>query len=154
MKQSDIGRFLIVALCSVTLLTGCLPRIIVLRDPLTPEEHLNLGVAYERKGEFEQAIKEYRLAAKQLPLAYLHLGNAHFQKGELDRAEKYYRKSIKKRPDNADAHNNLAWLYYTRGENLDEAESLASRAIELNPLKTEIYRDTLERIRDLKIKTH
>ena len=27
-----------------------IPRIVVLRDPLTPEEHINLGVAYERAG--------------------------------------------------------------------------------------------------------
>jgi tetratricopeptide (TPR) repeat protein len=48
---------------------------------------------------------------------------------------------------NADAYNNLAWLYYTRGKNLDEAEMLVLKAIELNPLNEDIYRDTLQRIR-------
>ena len=74
----------------------------------------------------------------------------HLQKNELDEAERFYRKSIRKDPDNADAHNNLAWLYYMRREKLDEAESLAIRAIELNPTKSEIYRDTLEKIREHK----
>ncbi len=143
--------FLYLVLCLSIILSACsLPRIIVLKDPLTPEEHLNLGVAYENKGEFDPAIAEYRLAAKKLPIAYLYLGNAHFQKNELVKAEEYYKKAIKKDPKNADAHNNLAWLYYTKREKLDEAENLVLRAIELNPSKDNIYRDTLEKIRQMK----
>lgn len=123
---------------------------IILKDPLTPEEHLNLGVAYERKGELDHAIKEYLMASKKLPIAYLYLGNAHFQKNEFPKAEKYYKKAIRKEPKNGDAYNNLAWLYYTRGKNLDEGEQLALKALELNPAKEEIYKDTLEKIRALK----
>lgn len=121
-----------------------------MKDPLTPEEHLNLGVAYEQKGEYDNAIAEYRLAAKKLPIAYLYLGNAHFQKNELVEAEEYYKKAIKRDPKNADAYNNLAWLYYRKGEKLEEAENLVLRAIELNPSKDNIYRDTLEKIREMK----
>ncbi|MBU4344674.1 MAG: tetratricopeptide repeat protein, partial [Proteobacteria bacterium] len=130
---------------------GCsLPRIIVLDDPLTPEEHLTLGIAYEKSGELDPAIKEYKLAAKKLPLAYLYLGNVYFQKNELDEAEKYYKKTIKKDPQNADAYNNLAWLYYTKKENLEEAERLVLKALELNPSKENIYRDTLGKIEEFK----
>ena len=130
---------------------GCaLPQIIVLKDPLTPEEHLDLGVAYEKKGEFDGAIKEYNLAVKKIPLANLNLGNVYFQKGDLGLAEKYYRRAIEKEPGHADAYNNLAWLYYTKRENLGEAEELALKAMELNPEKNPIYRDTLEKIRERK----
>lgn len=142
---------LLLALSSLILFSGCsLPRIIVLKDPLSPEEHLNLGVAYEKKGEFDNAIKEYLRAAKKLPIAYLYLGNVYFQKNELDEAEKYYQKAIKKDPQNADAYNNLAWLYYTKKENLDEAKGLVLKALELNPSKEDIYRDTLEKIEEFK----
>jgi tetratricopeptide (TPR) repeat protein len=127
-----------------------LPKIIILDDPLSPEEHINLGVAYEKKGEVDNALKEYRLASKKLPLAYLYMGNIYFQKNDFDEAESAYKKAIKKDPQNADAHNNLAWLYYTKKENLDEAESLALKAIELNPLKKELYQDTLVKIRGVK----
>jgi tetratricopeptide (TPR) repeat protein len=131
--------------------TGCsFPRVIILKDPLTPEEHLSLGVTYEQQGDFDNAIKEYNLAAKKLPGAFLYLGNAHFQKKEWKEAEDYYRLAIEKDPDNADAHNNLAWLYYTRREKLDEAETLARKALQLNPGKGDIYRDTLEKIREVK----
>jgi len=130
---------------------GCsFPRVIVLKDPLTPEEHLNLGVTYEQQGDFDNAIKEYNLAAKDLPRANLYLGNAYFQKREWKEAEDFYRKAIEAEPGNADAHNNLAWLYYTRKEKLDQAEGLAQKAVELNPAKGDIYRDTLEKIRKLK----
>jgi len=98
----------------------------------------------------DSAIKEYELASKKLPIAYLYLGNAHFMKNELGKAETYYKKMIKKDPQNGDAHNNLAWLYYIKRENLDEAERLSLRAIVLNPQKDKIYRDTLEKIRELK----
>ena len=153
--MSQICRFrlllLLLGLCAMIFQVGCsLPRITILKDPLTPEEHLNLGVAYEKKGELDQAIAEYRLAAKKLPLAYLYLGNAYFQKKEWVEAERSYKKAIDKNPKNADAHNNLAWLYYLRHVNLDLAESLALKAIELDPSKENIYKDTLEKIRELK----
>lgn len=134
-----------------SLLTSCsLPRIIILDDPLSPEEHINLGVAYEKKGEIDNALKEYRLASKKLPLAYLYMGNSYFQKNDFDEAESAYKKAIEKEPSNSDAYNNLAWLYYTKKENLNEAEELALMAIELNPSKKEIYQDTLVKIRALK----
>jgi tetratricopeptide (TPR) repeat protein len=130
---------------------GCaFPRIIVLDDTLSPEEHLNLGVTYERNGELDNALKEYRKASKRLPAAYLYIGNIYFQKKEFDDAESCYKKAIKKDPKNADAYNNLAWLYFIKRENLDEAEKLAYKAIEINPAKRNIYQDTLEKIRTLK----
>jgi tetratricopeptide (TPR) repeat protein len=152
--MNQIYRFHLLLLLGLSLmifLLGCsLPRIIILKDPLTPEEHLNLGVAYEKKGDLDHAITEYKIAAKKLPLAYLYIGNVYFQKKEWVEAERCYKKAIEKDPKNPDAHNNLAWLYYTKHENLDLAESLVLKAIELNPSKGEIYKHTLERIRELK----
>jgi len=137
--------------CLLLLLGSCVwPRIIILKDPLTPEEHLNLGVAYEKNNEFDQAVIEYQSAAKKLLTAYLYLGNVYFQKKEFDKSEKYYKKAIQKEPGQADAYNNLAWLYYIKGETLDKAENLVLKAMELRPDRISVYTDTLNKIRNLK----
>ena len=146
--QRGLSHVLLASLSCLLLSASCsLPRIIVLDDSLSPEEHLNLGVAYERKAEYEPAIGEYQKASKQINLAYVYLGNIYFQKGDYEKAERAYEKAIDKDPSLADAYNNLAWLYYSKKERLPEAESLASKAVELDP-KSETYRDTLARIRN------
>jgi tetratricopeptide (TPR) repeat protein len=138
----------------VVLAGGCtIPRIMILSDPLSAEEHLQLGIAYEKKGEFDNAIREYEAAKKETPRAYYYLGNAYFQKREFGKAESYYKKAINKEASNADAYNNLAWLYCVQGKNLVEAEGLVLKAMELKPDKRDTYKDTLERIRKVN-KTH
>lgn len=143
--------FAVLLIACVFLTCGCsLPRIIILDDKLTPEEHIALGAAYEKKGLIDNAIKEYEAAAKKNSIAFLYLGNAYFLKNDFDSAEKYYKKTIKEKPEHADAYNNLAWLYYIKRENLAEAESLAVKAVELNPEKKEFYLDTLDKVRGLR----
>jgi len=143
------------SLIAAVLLYACaLPRIIVLEDPLSAEEHLNLGVAYEGSGELEYAIREYRLALKKesSARAYLYLGNALFLNRQYEEAGANYRKAIKraKGPEAADAYNNLAWLLFTRKRELEKAEGYCLKALALNPSKEEIYRDTLQKIRAAK----
>ena len=144
-------RIRLLMLTLLVIMAGCaMPRFIMYDDPLSSEEHLMLGMAYEKDGEFDNAIREYKTAVRRLPIAYFYLGNVYFQKNELDQAEIYYNKAIRKDAHNADAHNNLAWLYYVKEENLDKAENLALRAMALDPSKRDVYRDTLEKIRELK----
>lgn len=154
---SAINRRKIIHLCFLNLVLfalctfGCgFPRIIILDDPLSPEEHINLGVAYEKQGELDNALKEYKKASEKIPLAYLYMGNIYLQKNEHENAEASYKKAIRKDSQNADARNNLAWLYYLTKENLDEAENLALEAIALNPAKKDVYHDTLDKIREIK----
>ena len=125
-------------------LSCSLPKIIVLQDPLTPEEHINLGVSYENKGELDAALKEYETASKKLPIAYLYIGNIYFQKNDFKNAEKNFKKAIKKTED-PEAYNNLAWLYYTMNKNLEKAEKLARKAVELSP-QSHDFADTLNKI--------
>jgi tetratricopeptide (TPR) repeat protein len=145
----DACRKTIILIVPVLLLAACsLPRILVLHDPLNSQEHIDLGVSYEKRGEFSAAIKEYEEAAKDLPQAYLFMGNVYFQQKNYDAAAKAYRKAIDA-TDNPHALNNLAWLYYTTDTKLDEAERLARRAVELSP-DDKGFADTLKKIRERK----
>lgn len=130
---------LIVLLCSCAM-----PRIVVLRDPLTPEERINLGLAYEKNGEYEAALTEYSTAAKKLPIADFYIGNLYFQRGMIEKAEKAYLRAIA-RTDDPRAYNNLAWLYYVAGINPEKAEKLARTAVDLAPHNPD-FQDTLARI--------
>lgn len=139
-----LNKALILLILVVSLWSCGLPKFIVLHDPLTPEEHINLGMTYERDKEFEQALKEYSVASKDLPIAYLYMGNLFFQQKDYENAEKNYKKAMKSTND-ARAYNNLAWLYYTIDKNLDEALELAKKAVELSGGAKE-FQDTLEKI--------
>ena len=133
------------ALLLILTLSSCtLPRIAVLHDPLTPEEHINLGVSYEKTGELDAALTQYEAASRKMPVAYLYMGNIYFRKNDPGNAERAYKRAIEKAGD-ARAYNNLAWLYYTRDEHLEEAERLARKAVEMSPESTD-FKDTLEKI--------
>lgn len=149
-SEAKARLFIFIALLIIHLQGCSVPRIVIVDDPLSPEEHVNLGLAYEKNGEFDLAEKEYRIASEKFPAAYVYLGNLAFTRERLDSAESYYRKAIAADPHNADALNNLAWLYYSRKTNLEEAEQLAVKALEFGKSKRDIYRNTLEKIREMK----
>ena len=109
-----------------------LPGVRVLHDPLTPEEHVTLGLTYEIEGRLEMAVQEYESALKQqqgYAPALIGLGNLAFERGEVSEAETFYREALATDPEDPGANNNLAMLYLTERENLDEAERLASQAL-------------------------
>lgn len=141
----------VVLLGSLMSLSACsLPYLNKYQDPLTPEEHFNLGIAYEEEGQFKAAIREFEAASAEIPEAHFYLGNLHFQQGRDDEAEENYKAAIQEAPMDPRSYNNLAWLYYTRKNNLLEAEQLILRALELvKEEDSEPYRDTLHRIRVL-----
>ena len=130
-------------------LTSCsMPKIIILEDPLSAEEHNNLGVAYEKKGMLELAEKEYKKAIKKRKkwdTPYFNLGNVYFKKKDFEKAKDYYKKAIEINPKNTDAMNNLAYLYFLEGK-YSEALRLVKKAISLR-FKTE-YLNTLKEIEE------
>jgi tetratricopeptide (TPR) repeat protein len=105
---------------------GCsrIPKIIVLEDPLTAVEHVDLGVAYERKGELDLARREYERAIKKdgkFFQARVNLGNVFLAKKEYGKARDEYLRALELRPGDADATNNLSWAAIFSGEGIDEA---------------------------------
>lgn len=121
----------------------------MLHDPLTPEEHVKLGMSYEAQGLKEMAAQEFQAALRQqsgYTPALVGLGNLSFEGGALQEAEGYYRRALDADPDHPGANNNLAMVYLSRGERLDEAERLARNALKQGgPLRPYIL-DTLANI--------
>jgi len=107
---------------------GCsrIPKIIVLEDPLTAAEHVDLGVAYERKGELDLARREYESPLRKdrkLYRARLNLGNVFLAKKEYGKAREEYLQALELRPGDAEATNNLSWAAIYSGVGIDEALS-------------------------------
>ncbi len=105
---------------------GCsrIPKIIVLSDPLTAAEHVELGVAYERKGELDLARREYERALRKDGKFYqarVNLGNIFLAKKEYGKAREEYLLALELRPGDADATNNLSWAAIFSGEGIDAA---------------------------------
>ncbi len=131
MRRSARGRGLLraAARCLPALLLclpACsrLPRIIVLEDPLTPDEHVQLGVAYERKGELDLALREYGKALRADPghfQARVNAGNVRLARKEFGKAREEYLEALSRRPDDPEATNNLAWAAILSGRDLPEA---------------------------------
>lgn len=120
-------------------------------DPLTPTEHMDLGVVYEDEGRLDEALEHYTAASRSLHTAppLTNMGNICMMNGNLRVAESHYRAALKRDPNYAPALNNLAWLLYQRDSDSaisPEAELLAERAVALEPDNAD-YADTLAQIR-------
>ncbi len=141
-----LSFYLLYPLLLLTLSNCTLPKIIPVNDPLSVEEHLKLGGIYESKGEWEDAVEEYKAALRKdrkNTKVLLFLGNAYLGMGRFDKAERYYKEVIKKRPEWGVPYNNLAWVYIKAGKDLKEAESLVEKAVLLDPDGYPAYYDTL-----------
>ena len=149
-KHSRPWLRLALALLCLGLLSGCaLPRIGFYDDHLSSDEHIKLGVSYERDGNFELAEREYNEALKDTPMAHFYLGNLYFEQNQFDKAEREYRTALRQvdEKDAAPIYNNLAWMMHTQGKNSDEAVSLARKAVELaTPEQRPTFENTLNSI--------
>ncbi len=133
MKTLPVGLYIFLSIL-ILVLTGCasIYSSYFAEDPLTAEEHNDLGVIYEREGKYDLAIREYKRAVSAdggLIVPLVNLGNAYFKKGELEEAEKYYKKALSKDRQNVEAANNLASLYIETGENYGEGLQILLDAI-------------------------
>ena len=130
-----VSPFLLVLL----LAGGCsrIPRIIVLEDPLTAAEHVDLGVAYERKGELDLAQREYERALwkdGKFYRARVNLGNIFLAKKEYGKAREEYLLALELRPGDAEATNNLSWAAIFSGEGIDDALARMESVVSTPPV--------------------
>jgi len=140
----------ILPLILIFLIAACampkIPQIIVIDDPLTAEQHNDLGVAYEEKGDFALAEKEYEKAIKKnrdWVIPYLNLGHLYYRQDKLDQAERSLREGLRVKGDHPDLLNNLAWVLMEKGQ-LKDAKALIDKAIAIED--KEEYQDTRREI--------
>jgi tetratricopeptide (TPR) repeat protein len=123
-----------------------LPKIVILNDPLSAEEHEKLGRIYESQGNEDLALLQYRAAVKKdsrrMP-AWLLLGDLSCKRGDYEEGEAAYKKAFNLRPENGDIANNLAWTYLMQNKELSRAEGLIKKALTLTPDHKPYYLDTL-----------
>ncbi|MGB7293721.1 MAG: tetratricopeptide repeat protein [Thermodesulfobacteriota bacterium] len=106
-----------------------------MKDPLTAEEHNDLGVAYENEGKYELAIREYKKALSknnELIVPFVNIGNVFLKQENYSEAEKYYQKALTRDPNNLEAANNLASLYLIVGKNYQKALGTLTSAVAFN----------------------
>jgi len=101
-------------------------------DPLTPEQHMQLGASYEAQGLNDSAGQQYE-AALQLDGKYIPAlmagGNIAFANGDMKKAEASYRRVLRLDPNHAGANNNLAMVFLSRGKDMEQAERYAQIAL-------------------------
>jgi tetratricopeptide (TPR) repeat protein len=114
----------------------------ILKSPNKARPYSNRGLAYQAKGNLDQALLDYNRAIGNEPdlaaEAYLNRGNVYQYKGSLDQAILDYNKVIENEPDYAEAYYNRGTAYHNKG-NLDQAILDYNKAIEINPDLAEAY---------------
>ena len=103
--------------------------------------HVNLGTVYSRRGQLDEAIREYRESLRLNPyygLTHYNLGNALLQKGEVDEAIQHYQLAILLLPMYVDSYNNLGLALRKKGR-VDEAIRQFQQAVRLKPDDADIH---------------
>lgn len=95
-----------------------------------------LGGAYERVGNFEQAIAQMRLLLKVNPqhaAAMNFIAYSLAEKGrDLEEAERLVKRAIELQPDSGAFLDSLGWVYFRRGDYRRAVEAL-EQAVALDP---------------------
>jgi tetratricopeptide (TPR) repeat protein len=120
------------------------------RDPLTADQHNDLGVSYFERGEARGAANEFERAVALRPTwvrALVNLGDARLALGEVPGAIDAYQRATAVAPDDPAAANNLAWALIQDPTRWPEAEAIIERALARNPEPRGYYLDTLGALR-------
>lgn len=119
------------------------PRVVILKDPLSAQEHVDLGLSYEVQGRLDLAEREYEQAItkeRTWAIPYFNLGNIAYRGKDLSAAERYYARALELDRTNPDIMNNLALVLHELGDDA-QAAMLMEQALEIRC--RDEYLDTL-----------
>jgi len=112
-------------------------------SPNSPQNHNNLGDLWARRGDFDRAIEEFKIAITLNPRyadAYHNLANIYQQNGDWEKALENYQKAAQINPNIWQTHQNMAAIYFEIGE-FEKAKESALKLLEINPQVPHIYRN-------------
>ena len=115
-------------------------------DPLTAEEHNDLGVAYHAQGRYALAVREFRRVTALRPgwpRGFVNLGDALVAAGDAEGAIAAYEAARAAGADDPATANNLAWALLQHPSRWPEAETLVRMALARDPTPRGYYLDTL-----------
>jgi tetratricopeptide (TPR) repeat protein len=106
---------------------------IVKKSPFKARAYDYLGLAYQKAGDLDTAILQYKKSLLLNPFyadVHNNIGIAYFEKGLVDNAISHFKHAIEINPYHADAHYNLGVAYGEKGLT-DKAYKEMRRGIEL-----------------------
>lgn len=116
--------------------------------PVQPMLYLFTGLAYSVNNKHSEAVellkKGLNYVINNRPLKaefYNYLADAFHSMGQYEQSDSYYEKSLAIIPDNPIVLNNYSYYLSLRSENLEKAELLSKKCIELSPNES-TYQDT------------
>ena len=115
-------------------------------EPGNPLLWLNLGIAQQRTGDYEEALMSFQEAIYIDDLmidAWSAMGLIYYELESLDAAEKCYRKALERDPSSPKVWNNLGVLFFSEGS-FEEARHCFEEALCLMPM----YYDAVFNLRD------
>lgn len=108
--------------------------------PNQAELYLYTGIAYTQTKKYEKAVSYLKNAADlELEDAEVRtqifstLGDSYNALKKFKESDQSYDKALEINPDNSYVLNNYAYYLSLRGENLDKAERMSKRSVQLNP---------------------
>jgi len=110
-------------------------------NPKLRNLHYNLALLQEERGDLIKAADEYKMELENIPhnfRASFNLSRIYRILGQAEDELKYLEKTKEINPNFPLSYFYLARIYLNRGENYDEAISLAKKGIELKPEKKDL----------------
>jgi tetratricopeptide (TPR) repeat protein len=115
-------------------------------EPANPLLWLNLGIAQQRIGEYEEALSSFQRALcidDDLADAWGSMGLIYYELEQFESAEECYHNSLSRDDYSPKVWNNLGVLYFAEGS-YEEARHCFEEALSLAPM----YYDALYNLRD------
>ncbi len=114
-------------------------------EPQNIEAYLYLAQLYFTQAKYDQAILQFNkilmLQPANVSANYL-LGSTYLEMHDPAKAKESFKKVLSAEPEHDGALNSLGYVYAEEGVNLDEALSMARKAVALDPTNG-AYHDTL-----------